>query len=414
MTRHLSESLEAPEPLFRLGLRRLEAANGNPNTDIRFSTEVMHATKAKLRELGLDPHDTTARELYHALQQRILEDDKRLTRHFQTQAATHISAEADLTAGMLHVIKQLPDSKHCFALKNSRLRTLIKQLPPRKTIKKLGYRSLDSLLKHESPVLIVAAAWLVEGHTWQKRLLEHYKKLKPSDFEDRTIQLVEPTSVRWRKLAAEVVDTRKHNLLSFKELGALVFLPLPKNVPAGAVTVSFSLALHEFNAIRASSSFLKLCQVRTDFGQVVKTVALDEPRLSSEMLDEPVPWHLIQRYYARLPEQKLSDVFEPHLGQEDMSWQGVEETLAAIEPGFAFWQGTGHLGLLHDRQPVSLNIVDVALNLCNQVSFERRLKQYFQKSLWHELLLRYLRHDSVEQTVLTELQPKLATEKALA
>ena len=55
MTRFLSESLQATEPFFRLGLRRLEAANGNPNTDIRFTTEVLHATQSKLRELGLDP-----------------------------------------------------------------------------------------------------------------------------------------------------------------------------------------------------------------------------------------------------------------------------------------------------------------------------------------------------------------------
>jgi len=61
---------------------------------------------------------------------------------------------------------------------------------------------------------------------------------------------------------------------------------------------------------------------------------------------------------------------------------------------------------------VSLNLVDAALNCCNQLPFERRLLNYFQRSLWHELLLRYLRHDSIEQTVRNELQPQLAEELA--
>jgi hypothetical protein len=319
---------------------------------------------------------------------------------------------------MVHTLQHLPDSKRCFALKNSSLRTIIKSLPPKRAMKRLGYRSLDSLLKHETPVMILAVAWLTDGPLWQKRLLDHYKKLTANDFENRAIQLLQPTSKKWQALAAELVADRRHNLLSFKEMGTLIFLPLPRDIPAGAVTVSFSLALHELNSIRASSTFLKLCQMRKDFGDVVKTVAIDEPRLSSELLDQAVPWHLIQRYYSRLTHNFREELFEPHLGREDLNWQAVEETLTRIEPGFAFWQQTAHLGMLDGRHPTSLNIVDVALNLCNQLPFERRVAQYLQKSLWHELLLRYLRHDTVEQTILRELQPQLATEtvtdKALA
>lgn len=414
MTRFLSESLQAPEPFFRLGLRRLEAANGNPSTDIRFSTEVMHASKAKLMELGLDPHDTTAKELYHALQERVKDDDARLTKSLRTHAVTHISLEADVVAGMVHIVKQLPDSKRCFALKSSVLKALLKQVPPKKAMKRLGYRSLESFLKHESPISVLAAAWLVEGEGWQKRYMDQYKKLKPSDFENRSILVAHPESKRWRELAADVVGAKKHNLLCFKEMGALVFLPLPKDVPSGAVTVSFSLALHELNEIRAASTFLKLSQVKPDFGKVVKAIACDEPRLSSQLLDQPVPWHLIQRYYARLANRFREEVFEPHLHAEDMSWHPIEQTLSSIEPSFKFWHDTAHLGILHDKKPVSLNIVDAALSYCNQLPFERRAVHYFQHSLWHEMLLRYLRHEPVEETILAELQPQFATERVLA
>jgi hypothetical protein len=406
--------LQAPEPFFRAGLQRLEAANGHPNHDIRFSTEVTQASKAKIQQLGLDPTDTTPEELYHVLQRRVAEDDARLSRTLRTRAATHVSAEAEAVSGMIHALQALPDSKRCYALKGGVLKTLIKKQPPKKAMKQLGYRSLPSFLKHESPVSILAAAWLTEGVTWQNRLLDQYKKLQAGDFEDRNIVMLQPESKKWRELADSVVAEKHHNLLSFKELGALVFLPLSPDAPSGSTTVSLSLALHQLNEIRASSTFLKLCQVRSDFGAVVKTVISGEAELNSQLLDKPVAWNLVQRYYARLAHHGDEQVFEPHLQLDDMVWQPVEHTLSAIESSFSFWHNSAHLGILHGDKPVSFNIVDAALNYCNKLPFEQRVVSHFQQSLWHELQLRYLQHDSVEKSVIKQLQPQLAAELAAA
>ncbi|MGC1176632.1 MAG: hypothetical protein WA843_01055, partial [Candidatus Saccharimonadales bacterium] len=302
----------------------------------------------------------------------------------------------------------------CFALKLSVLKTLVKKIPPKKAMKQLGYRSLDSFIKHESPVLLLTAAWLSEGAAWQRRFLDQYALLRASDFEERVITLVRPDSGRWRKLAQQTVAQQRHNLVSFKELGAVVFLPLPDGVPVGTTTVSLSLALHELNEIRACGTFLKLCLVRPDFGSLVRTIVTEEPRLHSRLLDQSVPWHLIQRYYARLKRQGREEVFEPHLQIEDMVWHPIERALSAIEPSFSFWRHSAYLGLLHDKRPVSFNVIDAALNCCNQLPFERRVVQYFQRSLWHELLLRYLQREPVEKAVIAELQPELATETVMA
>jgi hypothetical protein len=291
---------------------------------------------------------------------------------------------------------------------------MLKQVPPKKAMKQLGYRSLDSFLKHESPALALTAAWLVEGQVWQKRFLDQYVKLKPADFENRKVQLLQPSSPRWHKLAHQVVTARRHNLVCLKELGVLVFLPLDAKSPGGSTTVSLSLALHNLNDIRASSTFLKLCQVRADFGATVRNLVTDEARLSSQLLDQPVPWHLIQQYYARLSHHFREALFEPHLQLEDMTWHPIESTLAQIDPKLAFWDGSHHLGILEGSRAVSMNVIDVALNYCNHMAFENRVVQQFQQSLWHELLLRYFNHHSVERTVLNELQPELAREKVLA
>jgi len=412
MSRLLSELLQAPEPFFRTALRDLETHHGQPNHDIRLSTELLQQTQAKIRELGLDPRDTTPEELYHVLQTRLQHDDAKLVRHLRVRAATFVSAEGDVAAGMLHLLQSLPESRRVFALKGSTLRALLKKQPPTKTIKRLGYRSLASFLKHETPVSMLAAAWLVESAQWQKRFQEQYKRLRPSDFENRDLTIVAADFKSWKGLADAAVAERKHTILSFKELGALVLLPLPDHAPQGSVTASLVLALQELNELQAAGTFLKLSQVRGDFGTIVQHVAADEPQLSTSILNQPLSWSLIQRFYNRLSQEVRETVFEPHIELEDMAWRPIEATLAKLQPSLAFWQGSSHLGVMHGQRPVSFNLADAALNFCNQLPFEQRLTHYFQRSLWHELLLRYLQHEQVEQSVAAQLQPALAAATA--
>jgi hypothetical protein len=414
MTRFLSESLQAPEPLFRLGLRRLEAAHGNPSHDIRLTAELKQQSRQKIYELGLDPNDTTDRELYLALQSRMKADDAALVKTLRTRAATYISAEGEVTSGMVHALQELPIAKHCYALKASRFKTIIKQQPPKKAMKLLGYRSLASFLKHESPASILTVAAAVEDSRWHQSLVKAYKGLKSGDFETRPVSFSAADCSKWHELALEMVAKRKHTTLCFKEIGAIVFLPFPAHAPEGSVTASLGMALMHLNEVRSASSFLKLSQVRANFGETVQKVTLHEASLQASFLDRAVPWHLVQRYYTKLEEHFNEELFEPHLQLHDLSWQSVEQALSHIEPKLAYWRDSSHLGVMTGKQPVSFNIIDVALNYCNNLAFESRLVHHFQHSLWNELLLKYLRADTIEQTVLQELHPEFAAERALA
>jgi len=409
MSRMLSELLGLPEMALKNGLRELEQASGHPSADVRLTAEVLHTGQSKLRELGLNPHDTTGPELYAALEERLKQDDARLAKSLQ--AAAHAD---DVMAGVAGALRSANIERGCFALKLTTAKRLLQRAAPKKVMKQLGYRSLESMLKHESVPALYAAAWLVESPSWRKHLTDSYRQLKPADFETRDINIINPTSQRWQELAETVVAQQRHNVLGFKELGAIVLLPLPsKEQPPVTTTVTLSLALEQTNEIRAAGTFLKLCQVKPDFGDVVHTVATSEPVLDAELLDKPVAWQLIQRYYARTLAAFRSDIFEPHIQPTDLSWHAIEHVLADIEPTMEFWRDTSHLGLLHERQPVSFNILDVALNRCNQLPFEQRIVHYLRHSLRHELLLRYLKHDNVEQTVLGQLQAELVAEPAL-
>lgn len=408
MTRILSELLGTHELSFRSGITSLESTSGHTSIDVRLTAEVLQAAQGKLHELGLDPHDTTGPELYAALQARLKADDVRLAKALQAAAQGD-----DLVASVVHALKSVPIPRSCFALKAPIAKRLLHKNPPKKAMKQLGYRSLESMLKHEPAASLYAAAWLLESPTWRKSLTDQYKHLRATDFEVRDIAILHPTSNRWQVLAHKIVAQKKHNVLGFKELGAIVLLPLPVDHPPAATITTLSLALESMNEIRAASTFLKLCQVKPDFGSIVQTVAAHEPELSTELLDRPVAWQLIQRYYGRFKDAFRSDIFVPHIQNDDLSWHSIEQVLADLDPTLEFWVGTSHLGMLHEHAPVSFNIIDVALGYCNQLSFADRITRSAQHSLRHELLLRYLKHENVEQTVLSQLQSELVAEPAL-
>lgn len=408
MTRVLSELLGASEPSFHHGLQRLEAVSGHTSADIRLSAEVERATQLKLRELGLDPHDTTGEELYSALQAKIRDDDvslaKQLTDKYGTADAVHINVGKALN--------DLPVYKSCFALKTAVGRKLLAKLPPKQTMKALGYRSFESMLRREHLLNVFAGAWLLESASWRKMMADNYKKLAASDFEIRPFVALTPHSNHWQALAETVVTQKKHNVVALKEFGAVVILPFPAKVPPAATMSALLMALHDMNEVRAGSTFLKLCQVRPDFGNYVQTVVAGEPTLRANVMEGQVEWNVIQRYYARFGDRFREDIFEPHIQKEDLSWHSVEKALAHIAPALSFWHHTSTLGLHTGQKPVSMNVIDAALNFCNELPYKNRIVHYFRRSLWGELVIRYLKHENVEQAVVSSLESKLNPEPA--
>ncbi len=67
MTKFLQRLLEIDEPLFSAGMSQLEKAAGDSGVDTRLIADITHGAHAIMRRLGLDPADSTARELYLAL-----------------------------------------------------------------------------------------------------------------------------------------------------------------------------------------------------------------------------------------------------------------------------------------------------------------------------------------------------------
>lgn len=407
MTRFLSRALGAIEPAFSQSIQQLERAAGAPGTDIRLTADIIRRTRTKIAELGLDPNDTTGPELYSALQER-LKSDEIAARNTLGIAAT--ATPTDVVAAIQKYISTCDLPRHCFALKSSVAKRLLKKKPPKLVMKQLGYRSVDSMLKHESPGNLYAAALICEHGAWHKAFREQYAKLAPGDFETRPMAIVRPTTKRWQMLAQQYVTSHRHNIVSFRDLGVIVLLPIEQDVGGLAITTLLLIA-EEMNGIRTYSSYIKLQQVKPDFGMRLQASSISEPYTSATLAGQPVPWRMIQRYYARFSEAYHPEIFEPHVQPEDLGWISGESVLAALAPTLKFWQGTETLGLVHDGAIVSCNVLDVALGFCNHLSYAERIVHFVRDTLWHELMMRYLNQENLEAAVHRQLHTELAGEQ---
>ena len=404
MARVLSELLGAAEPAFRLQIQRLEQAAGLPAADIKLMMQVVNETRAKIRQLGLDPKDTTGPELYAALKERLRHDESRVRDVLKVLTT---SGPTDVLEAVQHRLETLDTKASSFAVKQSVMRQLLKKLQPKATMKQLGYRSMDSMLKHEPVAQLLAATMLSESKEWHRHRLEAYKKLRASDFETRQASFFVPRAKQWPKLASKYTIEHKHNVLTVPELGAVIILPLEHDLPGLAITTML-LAVQGLNDVRSTSSYLKLQQVRPDFGLVVREAILTEPITEAELAGDQLPWKVVQWFYGHGSTTYHPDVFEPHVQPEDLQWHEAEDILAGIHPALEFWQGSQLLALLDGGQAVSMNLLDVALNVCNGLDYSERIVHHMRSHLSRELLGRYLHQGNLQTLLLGKLDQQLA------
>ncbi len=399
MTRVLSELLGAAQPYFSMTIQQLEQAAGRPSTDIRLTTEIAHRARQKIAELQLDPNDTTPEELYHALLERFQHDEK-LARE-SLKVATDASTQ-EILKTIVRFVKATSGKRTVFALKNSVAKRMLKKTPPKRAMKQLGYRSVDSILKHETVPQVYVAAFLCESPSWRKRFLDQYTKLQASDFELRPAEILLPQTDRWIQFTKFVTQHHRHTVVSFNELGTVIVLPVEAK-RAGLLLTNLLFVVSGLNDISSATSFLKLQQFKPDFGKVVKDIVLQEPVTSAWLADKPVPWRVVHQYYARFKHAYNQLIFEPHVHPSDLEWYHPESFVEKIHPALEFWHDTRYTAYLQYDEKVSLNMLDVALNYCNRLPFAQRTIQSIRKSLWQELMIRYLNHENIEKAIASEL-----------
>lgn len=74
MKGYLKTALDISNPLFNAGVAKLERSTGNSSIDVRLIADITANAIEIIKSLGLDPKDTTGRELYHTILSSVKRD----------------------------------------------------------------------------------------------------------------------------------------------------------------------------------------------------------------------------------------------------------------------------------------------------------------------------------------------------
>lgn len=396
----LHQLLQTDQNELRRVIDRLEQFSGQPGQDVRLLAEIIGKSHMGHRSLGLDPRDSHGREVYMSLVHLVKKHDEFIARHLHVDESAGV---AEIIEAVERFINKLHIPRSVWVMKYSSVKRLLKKQPPKRTLKLLGYRSIDSMLKREPVAHVLAVAKQFEAKTWQQRYHEQYKKLRPSDFEERHSELCCPNTRHWPKIAGDVSTKAHTNILSVPEIGAVLLLPPPADVhrrmmPLALLT--FTLLAHE--ELRMHSSFYKLKQVSAQFGDDIYQSTTEHSFLKKQINDIDIHWKIVHSHFGRYGDNEAIDAVmpEPHVTLDDFAMRKVEDILLSIEPALSFWRDMEYVGATIDDELVSFNLLDAVVNTANQIDYSQRLVVHMQSALWDELLVRYVGNNHVRATLL--------------
>lgn len=401
MAKILRDLLDAEEPIFSLSLRQLEKASGEHGTDARLIGEIAEKMRLATEHIGLDPSDTTDQELYAGMMSQIERDNLRVTKIIGGTDPDDVTANVPL---MVKAVEGMGLDRSCWVLKRSVAKKLLGMMPPEKLMQHLGYRSIDSMLKHEPIDEVYTAIRFSEGPEWLNEFDELFKTVTPSDFETRDISLVVMDHAKYVDLAEHFVEKKLHNITHTKEMGVIVVVPMRVERMKGITLKSLPLMFHYINEIRLYSAFFKLKQVNKNFGETVVQTLIADPGNAAQMVGQNVHWRVIQRYFGKMKDESHPEAFEPHVHPEDLHWRKAEENLAQLDPEMKFWCDLDYVAkMARDGKPLTFNMMDVSLAYSNGEAYDDRYVYHFRESLWNEIFMRYMGHKNLENSILKQL-----------
>lgn len=411
MAKILRDLLEAEEPLFSLSLRQLEKASGEYGTDAKLIGEIAEKMRRATEHIGLDPADTTDEELYAGMLAQIERDNLRVTKLIGGTDPDDVKTNVPL---IVKAVEAMDIDRSCWVLKRSVAKKLLTTKPPEKLMKQLGYRTIESMLKHENIDEVYTAIRFSEGPEWLNAFDELFTSVTPSDFETRQIAIVIMDHDKYVDLATHFVEKKLHNITHTKEMGVIVVVPMHVERMKGITLKSLPLIFHYINEIRLYSSFFKLKQVNKNFGKTVVETLIADPGNAAQIVGSNIHWRVIQRYYGKMKGESHPEAFEPHVHPEDLHWRKAEENLAILDPEMNFWCDLDYVAkIANDKQAITFNMMDVSLAYSNDEPYKTRYVYHFRESLWNEIFMRYMGHKNLENSILTQLDNDMIAPETL-
>lgn len=403
MAKFLSDLLDAEEPIFTQAIRQLEDVSGRHGADVKLIGDITAMAHENLRALGLTPAASTGEEVYFALLGRVEADLKRLVRIIGADEARSEEVQY-LVPFMIDAANKVKFDRKVFVLKREKAKDLLRQMPPKQLMKKLGYDDLEKMFENEDFDEIYTALRFSEGPEWLIAYNELFKQVTPDDYEERDLRIIQMDHDKYVDLAAHFVQKKLHNVTHTKEMGTIVVVPMHVRKMRGLALKTLPLLLHYMNEVKLYSTFFKLKSKKPNFGTTVVETLIADPGTGSQMAGKRIHWRVIQRYLGKHKEDSIDKVaFEPHVQPEDLHWRRAEDLLYQIDPELKFWQDRDYVALNYDGFPVAFNLFDVSFAYSNREPYAGRYAYHFRESLWNEIFVRYMGFKNLSDQVLAQL-----------
>ncbi len=401
MAKFLRVLLDAEEPVFTQALGELEELTGKTGADTRLIADITRMAHESMRVLGLNPAVATGEEVYQALLGRVESDIIRLAKIIGAEDHEDVR---HVVPYMVAAANKVKFNRRVFVLKRDKAKDLLRQMSPKKLMKKLGYDDLEEMFEKEDFDEIYTALRFSEGGDWLNEYNELFKTVKPSDYEERDMRIIVMDHEKYVDLAEKFVEKKLHNVTHTKELGTIVVVPMRARKMRGLVLKTLPLLLHYMNEVKLYSTFFKQKSQKANFGETVVETLIADPGTGSQLVGKRVHWRVIQRYLARHKDDSVDKVaFEPHVQPEDLHWRRAEELLYEIDPELEFWKDRDYVAVDYDGFPVAFNLFDVSFAYSNQEKYKDRYAYHFRESLWNEIFIRYMGFKNLSEQILEQL-----------
>jgi len=413
MAKFLRDLLDAEEPIFTESLRQLERASGRTGADTKLIGDIVGMAHENMREMGLNPAVATGEEVYRGLEARLESDIKRLVGIIG--ADENRSEEVRyLVPFMVKAANSVKFNRKVFVIKHESAKNLLRKMPPKALMEKLGYDDIEVMFAHEDFSELYTALRFSEGPEWLNKYDELFETVTPDDYEERDLKIVVMDHDKYVDLAAHFVQKKLHNVTHTKEMGVIVVTPMHAETMRGLVLKTLPLLFHYMNEVKLYSTFFKLKSKQPHFGKTVVATLVADPGDASQMVGKKIHWRVIQRYLGKHKEDNISMIaFEPHVQPEDLHWRRAEDLLYQLDPELKFWKDRDYVALNYDGFPVAFNLFDVSFGYSNRETYQNRYAYHFRESLWNEIFVRYMGFKNLASQVLEQLDNSMIAPEKL-
>lgn len=373
--KRLSTLIGESEQATRKIVVKLEDLSGYPSEDVRLLSYMAQKTNNKISSLGLDPKDTRSEELLEALKSRCAKD---LSSVSQALGIT----DENLDKRVVEAIEQNLGLQKVLAIKCSSIKKVLKIHSPKKVMKQLKYRSIDSMVKREDIRGIVALAQVLESELWNSKFAHKLGSLKSADYEMRPIALIDLTGGKYG------ATDYAHSPVTYTPLMAAIQL-WPNNISKDFSTSLILLALQRQDEIKAESEYLSTQQFRSDFNKTAERLFI-----------------AFQPQFLYINKQPVLDV----IGLNQMRLKGNKcsayDKFISMHPSLLWWKDGA--GLAHQaKYTVSFHLSDAINSLLGNSRIGQHSYHHFSQNLKQDLLRQYSSFEGVKNYISDQFDDTL-------